>query len=95
MVIGRTARSADVRKKEARVDNPLRFYPPEAIEQGLEGETIVMLRIGDNGRLANAQIARSSGHVILDEAALRAIRSTLRFSPGFREILFPVTFALH
>ena len=95
IVIRQSARSADVSREEARVDNPQRFYPPEAIEKGLEGETIVMLRFGDDGGLIDAQIAKSSGHVILDLAALRAIRSTPRFAPGSREILFPVTFALH
>lgn len=77
-----------------RIDSHLQFYPPEAIAQGLEGEAIVMLRIGSNGDVLEAQIAKSSGHVILDEAALRAIRATPRFAPGPREILLPVTFAL-
>lgn len=95
LVIGRPARSADAFKREPRVDNPLRFYPPEAIARGLEGEAILMLRFGADGALIDAQIAKSSGHVILDEAALRAIRATPRFGPGAREMLFPVTFALH
>ena len=95
MVISHWARSADASKQAARVDNPVRFYPPEAIEKGLEGETVVMLRFGDDGGLLDAQIAKSSGHAILDQAALRAIRSTPRFAPGSREILLPVTFALH
>ena len=62
---------------------------------GLEGETILMLRYGADGALIDARIAKSSGHAILDEAALRAIRSTPRIDGGAREVLFPVTFALH
>ena len=90
----RSVRVADAARKETRIDNLLRFYPPEAIRRGLEGEAIVMLRLGGNGDVLAAQIAKSSGHVILDSAALRAIRATPRFSPGSREILLPVTFAL-
>lgn len=90
----RSVRTADAARDEQRIDNLFRFYPPEAIRQGLEGEAIVMLRIGGNGDVLAAQIAKSSGHVILDEAALRAIRATPRFAPGPREILLPVTFAL-
>jgi periplasmic protein TonB len=91
----RPARSAEVLGREPRVDNPLRFYPPEAVARGLEGEAILMLRFGADGALIDAQIAKSSGHAILDEAALRAIRATPRFASAPREILFPVTFALH
>ena len=92
--VRRTVRITDAARKEKRIDNVMRFYPPEAVRQGIEGETIVMLRIGGNGDVLAAQIAKSSGHVILDEAALRAIRATPRFAPGPREILLPVTFAL-
>ena len=75
--------------------DPRRFYPPEAIEKGIEGEAIVMLRLNDDGQLIDAQIAKSSGYAILDLAALRAVRATPRFAPGSREVLFPVTFTLH
>ena len=90
----RPVRTAAATSKEKRIDNLLRFYPPEAIRQGLEGEAIVMLRISGSGDVLGAEIAKSSGHVILDEAALRAIRAAPRFPPGPREMLFPVTFAL-
>jgi len=95
MEIGRPARPASAARREPRVDNPLRFYPPEAIAKGLEGEAILMLRFDADGALIDARIAKSSGHVILDEAAVRAIRAMPRFASGPREMLFPVTFALH
>jgi len=75
--------------------DPRRFYPREAIEKGLEGETIVLLWLDDEGQLLDAKIAKSSGYTILDLAALRAVRAAPRFAPGQREILFPVTFTLH
>jgi protein TonB len=91
----RSARPGDAARRQMRIDNSLRFYPPEAVAMGLEGEAILMLRIGADGALIDAQIARSSGHAILDAAALRAIRAAPRFGAGAREMLFPVTFALH
>ena len=89
------ALSADDAGSGPRIDNPLRFYPPAAIAQGLEGEAILMLRFGSGGTLINAEVAKSSGHAILDEAALRAIRATPHFAAGPREMLFPVSFSLH
>lgn len=81
-------------KRAPPVDNRLRFYPPEAVAKGIEGEAILRLHFGADGALIDAQIAKSSGYAILDEAALRAIRATPRFAAGPREMLFPVTFAL-
>ena len=80
--------------RKPRLDNPMRFYPPEAIARGIEGETILMLRYKADGTLLDAKVVRSSGHAILDQAALRAVHATSRSSDGPREILFPVTFAL-
>jgi protein TonB len=81
-------------RAQAHAKNPPRFYPVEAIAQGLEGEAVLMLRFGANGALVDAQVVKSSGHAILDEAALRAARATQRLASGPREMLFPVTFAL-
>ena len=88
------ARVAGAASRTQRIDSVLRFYPQDAIRQGLEGEAIVLLRISDVGEVLAAEIAKSSGHALLDEAALRAVRATTRFPPGPREILFPVSFAL-
>jgi protein TonB len=93
--LARATRMKAAVKQEMRVDNSLRFYPPEAVAKGLEGEAILMLRIGPDGSLVDAQIAKSSGHAILDKAALRAVRASPHFGTGPREMLFPVTFALH
>src|SRR3954468_17071185 len=48
--------------RKPRIDNPLRFYPPEAIARGIEGETILLLRYKPDGTLLDAKIAHSSGH---------------------------------
>jgi protein TonB len=90
---GRPARAPAAARKP-RIDNAQRFYPAEAVARGLEGETILMLTYRADGTLLDAKVAKSSGHAILDEAALRAIRAAPRMEPGQREMLFPVTFAL-
>ena len=71
------------------------FYPPEAIERGLQGETLVLLFLDEAGNAIAARIEASSGHPLLDEAAVRAAR-TLRSLPANspREAIVPVRFRL-
>ena len=70
-------------------------YPPEAIERGLQGEALVLLFLDAAGNAIAARIEASSGHALLDDAALRAAR-TLRALPASapREALLPVRFRL-
>jgi len=71
------------------------FYPPEAIARGLEGEVLVLIIIDESGHVSGARVEQGSGHRILDDAALRAVRS-LRSLPADapREALLPVRFRL-
>jgi periplasmic protein TonB len=71
------------------------LYPLEAVERGLEGEVLVMLFLDDAGNAIAARVETSSGHRILDEAAVRAAR-TLRSLPASapREARVPVRFRL-
>jgi protein TonB len=71
------------------------FYPEEAIRQGLEGEALVLLMLDENGQVVAARIEESSGHPLLDDAALRAVRR-LRSLPADApmESLLPVRFRL-
>jgi protein TonB len=70
-------------------------YPPEAIARGLQGEALVLLFLDAAGNVIAARIESSSGHALLDEAAVRAARS-LRALPDSapREALLPVRFRL-
>lgn len=70
-------------------------YPPEAIERGLQGEALVLLFLDASGNAIAARLEASSGHALLDDAALRAAR-LLRSLPDSapREVLFPVRFRL-
>jgi protein TonB len=72
------------------------LYPPQAVEQGLEGEVVLVLELGEGGRILEAAVASGSGHAVLDQAALRAARGLGSLSPGLagRAILLPVRFRL-
>jgi protein TonB len=70
-------------------------YPAEAIERGLQGEALVLIFLDRSGNAIAARLEASSGHAILDEAAVRAARQ-LRALPDSapREALLPVRFRL-
>lgn len=70
-------------------------YPAEAIERGLQGEALVLLFLDPSGHVIAARLESSSGHLLLDGAAVRAAR-TLRSLPDSapREALLPVRFRL-
>jgi protein TonB len=70
-------------------------YPPEAIERGLQGEALVLIFLDRSGNAIAARLEASSGHAILDDAAVRAARQ-LRALPDSapREALLPVRFRL-
>ncbi len=72
----------------------LDFYPREAIERGIEGDVIVLLTLTPNGGVAAAAVATSSGHPILDAAALVAVRGINGLPVGQRQVLLPVRFRL-
>lgn len=71
------------------------FYPEEAIRLGLQGEALVRLMLDEHGKVFAARIEESSGHELLDQAALQAVRR-LRTLPSDAptESLLPVRFRL-
>jgi len=71
------------------------LYPPEAIARGLEGEALVLLFLDESGNAVAARLEASSGHALLDDAAVRAAR-LMRALPASapREVLLPVRFRL-
>jgi TonB family protein len=57
------------------------YYPPEAILAGTEGLVLVFSLIDKEGLVRKVQIAKSSGHLVLDEAAL-ASAAQFRYVPA-------------
>ena len=71
------------------------FYPEEAVRLGLEGEAVVYVDLDGSGGIVAVEIAKSSGHAILDEAALRAVRAIGKFGGAAGPaVLMPVRFKL-
>ncbi len=58
-----------------------REYPALLKDAGIGGTTEVHLFVGETGRVENALVKETSGHVALDEAALKTVRVG-RFSPA-------------
>ena len=58
-------------------------YPMLARRQGLEGEAIIEVWLDEEGEQLQRVIIQSSGHALLDQAALRSVAQSL-FSP-YRE----------
>ena len=61
--------------------NPPPQYPRQARRRGLEGVVLLDVLIEISGRVANLRLFSSSGHPLLDRAALKAVRRW-RFTPG-------------
>jgi protein TonB len=89
----RSLRGSSLRRAQALLSEHL-FYPPEAVSQGLEGDVILLLTLSDRGQLVSAVVARSSGHALLDQAALDAARRIGALPGNPRQTLFPVSFRL-
>lgn len=82
-----------LRRVQAMLSKHL-FYPPSAVTQGLEGEVVLLLTLDTVGQIRAVDIAKSSGHVLLDEAALDAARHIGALPGNPRQTLLPVTFQL-
>ncbi|MDR0225477.1 MAG: energy transducer TonB [Burkholderiaceae bacterium] len=59
------------------------FYPPEARQLGQQGRVVVRVLVDEQGKVAEAVVKESSGHPLLDQAALAAARGW-SFTPGRR-----------
>ncbi len=71
------------------------YYPPDAVARGLEGEVRLLLRVSDDGHISDVSIAASSGHAILDQAAVKAAYAMGKVTwVHSRELILPVVFRL-
>lgn len=70
------------------------FYPREAIARGLEGRVVLLLALSADGTVTTVEIASTSGHAILDQAAVHAAGRIGMLPGGQRQALLPVEFSL-
>jgi protein TonB len=62
-------------------------YPEQARRQGLDGSLVLSVDVLPDGSIERVQVLRSSGHEMLDEAAVRIVRLSSPFSPLPPDIL--------
>lgn len=64
-------------------DNPPPAFPAEAIRNRWEGVVMLRLRIAKSGKVEKVEVIGSSGHPLLDQAAVKAV-SRWRGKPALR-----------
>lgn len=67
------------RRKVERIGNL--NYPQEAKRQGLYGNLILHVAVRADGSLEGVRVVRSSGHEVLDQAAVRIVELAAPFAP--------------
>jgi protein TonB len=78
-----TAPLVEARSDVASLNNPKPPYPLAARRRGLEGRVLLAARVSTDGVCAEVRLRQSSGHALLDEAALTTVRRW-RFVPARR-----------
>jgi protein TonB len=63
------------------IHNPSPEYPEMAVFLGYQGDAIIRIKVSAQGLSEGVEILRSSGHKILDESAVKALRHW-RFTPS-------------
>ncbi len=82
------------------LNNPAPAYPPLTKRQGHQGKVLLRVFVNTSGGAEQVQVRNSSGHDVLDQAALNAVRRW-RFVPARQGdqpvavwVLVPITFTL-
>jgi len=70
-------------------------YPTAARRNGYQGTVTIDIKVDQNGVIQSAEVFKSSGFSILDNAALQTVRKQWRFTPGKpRWLHWPCTFKI-
>ncbi len=59
-------------------------YPPEARKLNQEGDVVISVLVGEDGKVRDAKIKTSSGFPMLDQAALKLFKNAVHYSPGIK-----------
>jgi protein TonB len=85
----------------AYLHNPKPTYPAQAQRRNLEGVVVVAIEVSEAGEPLSTTIKQSSGFMVLDKAALQAVR-VWRFAPATRggravsaQVDVPIRFSLN
>jgi periplasmic protein TonB len=82
-----TAATVDADYKAAYLNNPKPPYPRVAMRKRAEGQVILLAQVLPDGRAGAVRLERSSGHAILDAAAMNTVR-LWRFTPARKDGVF-------
>lgn len=63
---------------------PASYYPPEALRLDESGETTLAFGITANGAVKDVSVEQSSGHKLLDDAAVICAQQTWHYMPAFQ-----------
>lgn len=74
--------SPDRRARPDYGSNPPPPYPRRARELGQEGTVILLVLVDEGGNAAEVEVARSSGHRLLDGSAVATVKRKWKFRPG-------------
>ncbi len=69
-------------------------YPQLARSMNLEGRALIHCQLAPDGRVLDAHVAESSGHRVLDQAALRAVRAWRFPAAAPQNLAIPIEFRL-
>lgn len=72
------------RQKIERIGNL--NYPEQAKREGLSGSLILDVALNPDGTVNNIDVRRSSGHKLLDDAAVRIVKLAAPFAPFSQEM---------
>ena len=64
--------------------NPAPEYPEIAEEEGWSGRVVLKVHVLASGRPDAVSVQKSSGHEVLDQAAVRTVKSSWHFAPAMR-----------
>ena len=77
------ARDREVEEPEPLGDTVPIEYPLEMWDRGIEGETVLQVRVNELGEVDSVAVVETSGHEALDSAAAEGARA-MQFHPGRR-----------
>jgi protein TonB len=69
----------DWRQRVEAVGN--KYYPEASVRYGIYGKLRLLVAIRQDGSLEDVQVLSSSGHAVLDEAAIKIVRMAAPYSP--------------
>ena len=90
MAVSEDRKGASVDVLPGYLRNPPPRYPKTAQERDYQGTVVLDVEVLSSGRCGTVNVLSSSGHHVLDQAAVRAVRNWV-FKPA-RRLRQPVAF---